>query len=104
MAAAKSFLFPVFIVDERAGLSRRVRRTPACSGSSSPAALTRPAEFIALYLPCTVFQSATRRFVMIAIKMCPIDGTSILPTMAGQQSSIPGVDSGLMRKDVKDMP
>ncbi len=41
---------------------------------------------------------------MIAIKMCPIDGTSILPTMAGQQSSIPGVDSRLMRKDVKDMP
>ena len=98
MAAAKSFLFPVFIVDERAGLSRRVPMR------SSPAALTRPAGFIALYLPCTVFQSATRRFAMIAIKMCPIDGTSILPTMAGQQSGIPGVDSRLMRKDVKDMP
>ena len=41
---------------------------------------------------------------MIAIKMCPIDGTSILATMAGQQSGIPGVDSRLMRKDVKGMP
>jgi len=97
-------LFPVFIVDEwarafpaRSCTFRYVRRVFS-------AALTRPAEFIALYLPCTVFQSATRRFAMIAIKMCPIDGTSILATMAGQQSGIPGVDSRLMRKDVKGMP